>query len=199
MPHIDYYFATLSPYTYLAGKRFEALADKHGATVTYKPLDVIALFGRTGGTPPKDRHINRVEYRAQELVRQAKKYDMPFKLKPAHWPTNAAPSSYAIIAAQNAGGGDLGTLVHAILRAVWAEDKDIAQDDVIKSCLSEAGFDPTLADSGLLSGAETYAANLEEAVDKGVFGAPFYIVDGDQRFWGQDKLEDLDLHLSGTL
>ena len=199
MAHIDYYFATLSPYTYLAGKRFEALAAAHGATVTYKPVDVIALFGRTGGTPPKDRHINRIEYRAQELVRQAKKHDLPFNLKPAHWPTNAAPSSYAIIAAQNAGGGDLGTLVHAVLRAVWAEEKDIAQDDVIKACLSEAGFNPSLADSGLLSGAETYAANLEEAVDKGVFGAPFYIVDGDQRFWGQDKLEDLDLHLSGKL
>ena len=199
MAHIDYYFATLSPYTYLAGTRFEALAQKHGATVTYKPVDVIALFGRTGGTPPKDRHINRIEYRAQELVRQAKKHDMPFNLKPAYWPTNAAPSSYAIIAAQNAGGGDLGALVHSILRAVWAEEKDIAQDDVIKASLSEAGFDPALADSGLLSGAETYAANLEEAVDKGVFGAPFYIVDGDQRFWGQDKLEDLDLHLSGKL
>ncbi|MEM8655953.1 MAG: 2-hydroxychromene-2-carboxylate isomerase [Pseudomonadota bacterium] len=199
MPHIDYYFATLSPYTYLAGTRFEDLAQTHGATVIYKPLDVIALFGRTGGTPPKDRHINRIDYRAQELVRQARKHDMPFNLKPAHWPTNAAPSSYAIIAAQNAGGGDLGALVHAILRAVWAEDKDIAQDDVIKACLAEAGFDPSLADSGLLSGAETYVANLEEAVDKGVFGAPFYIVDGDQRFWGQDKLDDLDLHLSGKL
>ncbi|MEO0669483.1 MAG: 2-hydroxychromene-2-carboxylate isomerase [Pseudomonadota bacterium] len=199
MAHIDYYFATLSPYTYLAGKRFEAVADKHGATVTYKPLDVIALFGRTGGTPPKDRHPNRIEYRAQELVRQAKKNELPFNIKPAHWPTNAAPSSYAIIAAQNAGGGDLGTLVHAVLRAVWAEDKDIAQDDVVRACLTEAGFDPDLADSGLLSGAETYAANLEEAVNVGVFGAPFYIVDGDQRFWGQDKIEDLDAHLAGDL
>ena len=199
MAHIDYYFATLSPYTYLAGKRFEAVAEKHGATVTYKPLDVIALFGRTGGTPPKDRHPNRIEYRAQELVRQARKHGLPFNIKPAHWPTNAAPSSYAIIAAQNAGGGDLGTLVHAVLRAVWSEDKDIAQDDVVRACLTEAGFDPALADSGLLSGAETYAANLEEAVNVGVFGAPFYIVDGDQRFWGQDKIEDLDAHLAGDL
>ncbi len=199
MAHIDYYFATLSPYTYLAGNRFEEVAQKHGATVTYKPLDVITLFGRTGGTPPKDRHPNRQEYRAQELVRQAKKHGLPFNLKPAHWPTNAAPSSYAIIAAQSAGGGDLGKLVHSILRAVWAEDKDIAQDDVVKACLTEAGFDPSLADSGLLSGAETYAANLEEAVNAGVFGAPFYIVDGDQRFWGQDKIEDLDLLLSGQL
>lgn len=199
MPHIDYYFATLSPYTYLAGSRFEDVVAKHGASVTYKPLDIMGLFSRTGGTAPKDRHINRVEYRVQELVRQAKKYDMPFNIKPAHWPTNAAPSSYAIIAAQNAGGGDLGKLVQAILRSVWADEKDIAQDDVIKACLSEAGFDPALSDSGLLAGAETYAANLEEAIDKGAFGAPFYIVDNDQRFWGQDKIDDLDALLAGDL
>ena len=68
---------------------------------------------------------------------------------------------------------------------------------MVKACLSEAGFDPSLAESGLLSGAETYAANLEEAVNAGVFGAPFYIVDGDQRFWGQDKIGDLDAHLTG--
>ena len=117
--------------------------------------------------------------------------------KPTYWPPNPAPSSYAIIAAQNAGGGDLGALVHGILRAVWAEEKDIAQDDVVRACLSDAGFDPSLADSGLLSGAETYAANLEEAVKVGVFGAPFYIVDGDQRFWGQDKLVELEWALSG--
>lgn len=199
MPHIDYYFATLSPYTYLAGTRFEEIAAKHGATVTYKPLDIMALFSRTGGTPPKDRHPNRIEYRAQELPRQAAMLGMPLNLKPAHWPTNAAPSSYAIIAAQEAGGGDLGALVHSVLRAVWAEEKDIAQDDVVKACLESAGFDPSLADSGLLSGAETYARNLEEAVDRGAFGAPFYIVDSGQRFWGQDKLNELDLHLSGKI
>jgi len=199
MPHIDYFFSTLSPYTYLAGTRFEEVAAKHGATVTYKPMDIVSLFGRTGGTPPKDRHPNRQAHRAQELVRQAKKYDMPFNLKPMFWPTNPAPSSYAIIAAQAAGGGDLGKLVHAFLRSVWADEKDIAQDDVIRACLSEAGFDPALADSGLLSGAETYGANLEEAVDNGVFGAPFYIADSGERFWGQDKIEDLDLHLSGKL
>ena len=199
MAHIDYYFATLSPYTYLAGTRFEEVAAKHGATVTYKPLDIMALFSRTGGTPPKDRHPNRVEYRAQELPRQAKKLGMAFNLKPAHWPTNGAPSSYAFIAAQNAGGGDLGKLMHAICRAVWAEDKDIAQDAVVRTCLEEAGFDPGLADSGLLVGAETYAANLEEAVERGVFGSPFYITDSGQRFWGQDRIDDLDAHLSGTL
>ena len=113
------------------------------------------------------------------------------------WPTNAAPSSYALIAAQSAGGGDLAGLLQAISRACWAEEKDIAQDDVIKTCLSDACFDPGLADSGLLAGAETYAANLEQAVDRGVFGAPFYVTSDGAHFWGQDRLDDLDWHLAG--
>ncbi|WGW04805.1 2-hydroxychromene-2-carboxylate isomerase [Tropicibacter oceani] len=199
MAHIDYFFTTLSPYAYLAGTQMEEIAARHGATITYKPLDVIALFGRTGGTPPAQRHPNRQAYRLQELTRQAKKRGMAFNLKPAHWPTNMAPSSYAVIAAQNAGGGDLGALCHGLLRACWAENKDIADDAVIKACLADAGFDPKLADSGLLEGAETYARNLEEAVDKGAFGAPFYVVDTGQNFWGQDRLDDLDQHLAGHL
>lgn len=199
MAHIDYFFSTLSPFTYLAGTRLEDIAGKHGATISYKPMDIMALFGRTGGMPPKDRHPSRQEYRAQELPRQAKKLGLPLNLHPRHWPTNPAPSSYAIIAAGAAGGGDLGALAHGFTRAVWAEEKDIADDDVIRGCLEAAGFDPGLADSGLLSGAETYAANLEEAVKAGVFGAPFYVVDTGQRFWGQDRLEDLDLHLAGRL
>ena len=196
MPHVDYYFSTLSPYTYLAGQRFEDVLVGHSASVNYKPLDIISLLNRTGGILPKDRHINRIEYREQELVRQAEKFDLPFNINPAFWPTNAAPSSYAIIAAQNAGDGNLGMLVFSILRAVWAEEKDISQDDVIQASLREAGFDPALSESGLLVGAETYAANLEEAIDKGVFGSPFYIVEDNQRFWGQDKIEDLNQHLS---
>lgn len=198
MAQIDYFFATLSPYCYLAGLRLEEVAAKHGATINYKPFDLIQGFARTGGVLPKDRHISRIEYRAQELPRQAKKVGMPFNLTPAHWPTNGAPAAYAFIAAQNAGGGDLGLLAHSITRAVWAEEKDIAQDDVVRECLTGAGFDANLADTGLLEGAETYAANLEEAVERGVFGAPFYFV-GDQRFWGQDKIADLDAVLSGDL
>ncbi len=196
MADIDYFFATLSPYSYLAGSGLEEVAAKHGATIAYKPLDIMALFGRTGGTAPKDRHISRIEYRAQDLVRRAKKLEMPFNLKPAHWPTNMAPSSYAVIAAAQDGSGDVGKLCQLLLRACWAEERDIADDAVIRECLQNAGFDPGLADSGLLVGAETYAANLEEAVERGVFGAPFYVTQDGQRFWGQDRLTDLDSHLA---
>lgn len=199
MAHIDYFFSTLSPYAYIAGTRLEALTRKHNATITYKPLDILGLFARTGGVPPMERPISRQEYRAQELIRQARKNDKPFNLKPQHWPTNGAPASYAFIAAQKAGGGDLGLLAHSFVRSVWADEKDIAEEEVIRLCLQEAGFDPALADSGLLAGAEEYAANLDEAVSRGVFGVPFYITEDDQRFWGQDRLEDLDAYLSGTL
>ena len=199
MPHIDYFFATISPFTYLGGTRLEEIAKRHGATITYKPLDIMALFNRTGGTPPKDRHPNRQAYRLQELRRQSAKTGLALNLKPAHWPTNGAPAAYAIIAAQNAGGGDLGKLVHAITTNVWALEKDIAEDSVIRACLADAGFDPDLADKGLFTGADTYEANLEEAVNRGVFGAPFYVTDSGECFWGQDRLEDLDLHLSGKI
>ena len=70
---------------------------------------------------------------------------------------------------------------------------------MIRACLAGAGFDPALADRGMLAGAETYMANLENAVGRGVFGVPFFITDGDERFWGQDRLDDLDAHLAGRL
>jgi 2-hydroxychromene-2-carboxylate isomerase len=199
MPHIDYYFATISPFTYLAGTRLEEIASRHGATVTYKPLDILALFARTGGTAPAQRHESRKVMRLQELRRQSAKTGLPLTPQPAHWPTNPAPASYAVIAAQAAGGGDTGALVHGICHACWAEEKDIAQDAVIRDCLSAAGFDPDLAEKGLWSGAETYERNLEDAVNAGAFGAPFYITDSDERFFGQDRLVDLDLFLAGKL
>jgi 2-hydroxychromene-2-carboxylate isomerase len=196
MPHIDYYFTTLSPWSYLAGQRMEDIARRHGASVTYKPVDIGQVFARTGGTLPKDRHPSRMAYRAQELPRWAAHLGMPFNLHPAHWPTNGAPAAYAIIAAQAAGGGDLAGLVHAITRAVWAEDKNIAEDAVIREALSANGFDPSLADKGLFTGAETYARNTEDAVAAGAFGSPFYITDDGEKFWGQDRLDFLDRHLA---
>jgi len=196
MAHIDYYLGTISPWCYLAGDRLEGIAARHGATVTYKPLDLLQLFDRTGGVRPAQRHASRMEYRAQELPRWAAHLGMALNLRPAFWPVNMAPSSYAIIAAQ-AQGGDVGPLVQAFLRAVWAEERDISDDTVIRDILQAQGFNPSLADTGLFVGAETYGRNLEEAVAAGAFGAPFYIVrETGERFWGQDRLDFLDRHLA---
>ena len=197
MAQIDYYLGTISPWCYLAGDRLEQIAAKHGATITYRPLDLLQLFDRTGGVRPADRHPSRNEYRAQELPRWADHLGMAFNMKPAHWPVNMAPSSYAVIAAQGAGGGDLGGLVQGFLRAVWAEDRDISDDGVIRDVLGAHDFDPALADKGLFIGAEEYGRNLERAVEAGAFGAPFYVVrESGQRFRGQDRLDFLERHLA---
>ncbi len=198
--HVDYYFATISPYTYLAGTRPGEVAARHGATIAYKPLSIMDLFARTGGTPPGERHENRQAWRLQEMRRAAAKRDMPLNLKPAYWPANPAPSSYAIIAAASArgggGSGDVGALVAGLTRACWAQERDIADEAVIADCLEDAGFDRALTDRGMMEGADVYARNLEEAVRAGAFGAPFFVTDDDERFWGQDRIEDLDAHLA---
>jgi 2-hydroxychromene-2-carboxylate isomerase len=200
MAHIDYYFSLLSGFAYMAGDRLEKIAATHGATISYKPYDISALFDRLGSQKPADRPEGRKVYRTQELTRLSKKTGLPLKLNAKFWPTNAAPASYAIIAAAQAGGGDVPALIAALNRAMWVDDQDIADDAVITAALKGAGFDPMLSMSGMLKGAETYTRNLEDAFVAGVFGSPFYIVrDTDERFWGQSSLEDLDLHLAGKL
>ncbi|MEO7381798.1 MAG: 2-hydroxychromene-2-carboxylate isomerase [Paracoccaceae bacterium] len=198
MVQIDYFFATISPFVYLAGDRLEAIAARNGASIRYIPINAPALFPRTGGQILADRHESRKEYRLQELRRWSKRLGMKLDMKPAYFPANPAPSSYAIISAARAGGGDLAGLVQAFPRAVWAEGRNIAEDEVVKEILAAHGFDPEVADKGMMTAADTYTSNLEEAVRCGVFGVPFYIV-GEERFWGQDRLDDLDLHLAGKL
>lgn len=196
MTSIDYFTFPLSPFAYLAGTRLEEIAARHGASVTYRPFALLAVFAQTGTLPPGERHPSRQKYRLQDLARVARFNGLPINLRPRHWPTNPVPAAAALIAAQAAGGGDLGGLAHAIGRACWAEDRDIAEDAVIRDLLSTHGFDPALADRGLVSGAETYERNTQAALDAGVFGAPTYVV-GEELFWGQDRLPHLDAHLAG--
>lgn len=194
MTQIDYYLNPISPWVHLAGQRPAQIAHAAGLVLRYKPVDPQALFARTGGTNLADRHDSRKAYRLQELERWAKRLDVPLTLNPAFFPTNSAPASYAIIAAQEAGGGDMAALVTGLTRACWEENRNIAEDEVIRACLSAAGFDPALSFTGMLQGAEIYPRNLEEAVAQGVFGVPSFKL-GDALFWGQDRLDFLAAHL----
>lgn len=196
MAQIDYFLTVMSPWCYLAGDRLEAIAARQGATIRYVALDGPALFPRTGGQVLAERHESRKAYRLQELARWSKRLGMKLDLQPMFFPVNPAPASYAIIAAEAAGGGDLGGLVRAFPRAVWAEGRNIAEDEVVKAILAENGFDPAVADRGMFMAADVYMRNLDEAVARGVFGLPFYIV-GEERFWGQDRLDFLEEHLAG--
>ncbi|MEM7058706.1 MAG: 2-hydroxychromene-2-carboxylate isomerase [Pseudomonadota bacterium] len=193
MAKIDYFFSLLSPFTYLAGMGLEKVAAKHGAEIIYRPTDIMAVFAETGGVPVPQRHPFRQEYRLQELKRLSARAGLSLNIKPLHWPTDAAPASCAVIAVA-AQGGDAGTLAHAFLRAVWAEDRDIADPGVVADVLSAHGYDAAAMADALAAAETEFAANKDLALANGVFGAPFYVVDG-ERFWGQDRLDMLDWHL----
>jgi 2-hydroxychromene-2-carboxylate isomerase len=197
MATIDYYWFPISPFTYLAGTRLEEIAAKHGARIVYRPVQLFRIFAETGTPQVKDRHPSRQKYRLADIARVAAMNGMPINMTPAFWPANPVPASIALIAAQEAGGGDLARLAHSFVRACWAEDRDVSEDSVVRECLAAAGFAPDLADRAMLTGAETLERNTDEALRRGVFGAPSYAV-GDEIFWGQDRLAHLDAHLAGT-
>lgn len=197
MARIDYYLSLMSPFTYLAGLRLERLAERQGAEIAYKPMDILEVFTATGGVPLGKRSPARLAYREQELKRIAKRTGLPFNLHPAHFPADPTLAACTVIAAAARTGEDetdTGALAHALLRAVWAEEKNLSNPDTVRGVVADLGLDP-----GLVAEApdhrETYRANTAEAIEQGVFGSPFYIVEG-EKFWGQDRLDDLEAHLA---
>ncbi|MEM8787402.1 MAG: 2-hydroxychromene-2-carboxylate isomerase [Pseudomonadota bacterium] len=195
MATIDYYFTPLSPFTYLAGQRLEEIAGRAGVAIAYKPFNLAEVGKHTGFVPLPDRPQARKDYRLAELRRISAHVGLPINLQPAHWPTNPVPASVAVIHAAGAGAGDVGAFVHGLMRATWAENKDIAQADVIRAVLEDTGFDPALADADMLGGVEKLERNSQDALEAGVFGSPTYVLAGEV-FWGQDRLEYLDRALS---
>lgn len=200
MPVIDYYFSVLSPYAYLAGDRLERIARAHGALIRYKPVNLMKVFEVTGGVPVKARHVSRQEYRLQDMARRARRAGLAMHLVPKYWPCDPTLADCALIAAQEAETeglalhGDVGRAARAMMAALWAEQKDPTDVAVVAGALAAGGFSPAALAGGAKAG-EIYAKNTEEAVRRGVFGAPFYIL-GDEKFWGQDRLEDLDVALA---
>ena len=142
MADIDYYVFPLSVFSYLAGLGLEEIAARQGATVTYKPVQLMRMMAEVGTPTVAERHVSKQKYRLQDIARVARARGLPVNLQPRHFPTNPVPASAAIIAAQEQGDGDLGRLVHGFLRAVWAEERDIAEDEVVRDVLRAVGLRP---------------------------------------------------------
>ena len=193
---IDYYDAMSSPWTYLGHRRFEALARRHGLTIRHKPMDLLKVWSVSGGLPLKQRALQRQAYRHSELKRWSEILQVPCKLEPAFHPVADRRACYMVIAAMRQ-GLDWSKLTHAILRAVWVEDRNIADHPTLAAIADECGLDGT----SLLAATEDkavkieYETNTEEAIRIGVFGAPTYVYEG-ELFWGQDRLLMLDWRLT---
>ncbi len=189
---IDYYLSLISPFSYLGSTRLEEIARKHRAEVRVLPVNYGVIFPKTGGLPVAKRAPERQAYRFVELERWRDYLDMPLNLKPKFFPAPEQLAACLVIAAGKTGGDPL-RLAHAILRAVWAEERDIADNGTLQAIARETGHhDLNLMAAALDPDTRTaYEAQTEEALSRGVFGAPTYVVDG-ELFWGQDRLDFVD-------
>jgi 2-hydroxychromene-2-carboxylate isomerase len=167
-----------------------------------KPYDFQDVVPRTGGVPLRTRPEPRRTYHALELDRWRKYLGMPLNLTPRHYPADGLPlgwnkpAGWMVIAAQER-GLDAPLLSHALLRALWAEERDTA-DPAVRIAVAEENGLPGKA----LQTAETservqslYKEYSKEAEALGVFGAPTYVL-GTERFWGQDRLGFVDRALA---
>ena len=124
--HVDYYVSLNSPWTFLGSKRFEVMAKKHGADVTIWPVDFGSVFSVSGGLPLPKRAPQRQVYRMMELKRWREHVGIPeMKLEPRFFPCNELPAAKCVIALREQGrGADAIKLAHAVLSALWTEDKN---------------------------------------------------------------------------
>ena len=198
MIEVSCFYSLSSPWAYFAGPRMVDIARRHHASLILKPYDFQAVVTQTGGVPLRTRPPARRTYHALELDRWRKYLGMPMNLAPKYYPElitdadwNKRPG-WMVIAAQEQ-GLDAACLSHALLRALWAEERDTAQPEVRIAVADENGLDGKALHAAETSPAvqALYRQYSDEAVAQGVFGAPICVLDG-ERFWGQDRLDFLD-------
>jgi len=188
---IDYYFWTSSDWAYFGNPRLKAMAEKHGLTVNYFPVDLATVYARTGGIKLALRSQERKSYRLEEMRRFSKLLQMPVITRPTYPIINNDWSSRVIVAAKSE-GIHVHDLTHAIMGARWAEDKDIEDKRVLVDIMSGLGLnaDALWEIAERDETGKTYELYTEQAIARGVFGSPFYFF-GEESFWGQDRLEHL--------
>lgn len=186
---VTVYYALTSPWTYLAWQRFRALVERVGARPDWRPIRVLEVFKVSGGLPLAERPRQRQAYRLMELRRWRAHLGVPLNLEPRFFPVDDRQAA-AMVIALGARSGDMAALSEAFLRAVWAEERDLADPATLAAIAGEQGLDA----EHLLAAAQdpavgaAYQANTDAAIAAGVFGVPTFAI-GEELFWGQDRLD----------
>ena len=189
MAVVEYFFTLVSPWTFLGDAAFRGIAQKHGATIRHVPVNMGRVFQATGGLPSAKRSDARKALRMQELKRWRAYRDVPINLEPAHFPVSDQLAAGIVIAAQQT-GADVAELCHAFMRAVWIEERDISDTETAIAITNACDLDGKLLSAAASNPSVNaiWERNTDDAIARGVMGAPFYIID-EHTLWGQDRLE----------
>ncbi|MFD2206065.1 2-hydroxychromene-2-carboxylate isomerase [Kiloniella antarctica] len=195
MKTIDYYYSTRSNFTYLGADRLNILAQKYNRKIVHRPILLSVTMPAIGGQSFDTRPTMLRNYAMNDALRCAEYLQIPLLREPIHHDGPVELPSGIVIAAQRAkkrgDDGDLDLLSLKVVEALWRDDRDIADEDVIFELCETAGYNDikALISEALSPGVQAELdRNCREAIMRGVIGAPTYFVDG-ENFYGQDRLE----------
>ena len=185
---VDFYFDVGSPAAYLAWTQLPAIAQATGARIDYKPMLLGGVFQATGNHSPTTVPA-KGDYMMADLGRYARRYGIPFRTNPC-FPINTLTLMRAATAVQMREPARFSGFVDAVYQAIWADAKNMNDPQLVGEVLRAAGFDPAamVAQAAEPEVKDRLKAVTQDAVARGVFGAPSFIVDG-ILYWGQDRLD----------
>jgi 2-hydroxychromene-2-carboxylate isomerase len=195
-PTIEYYFSFISLWSYIGSLVFQDIVKRQEAEVVFKPVNLLSVFAAGGGKPVKERPQQRQAYRLVEMQRWRDIRGIPLVLHPRFYPADPSLGHRMLLAAIE-DGSDVTAFVHAGLKAVWADELDIADPATLVDLANRSGLggESMLARAADADLARQEEALTQEAIDRQLFGAPYYFY-RNEPFWGQDRLEMLDQAIS---
>ena len=184
---VEFFFDVGSSYSYIAYKALPKFAATHDAEIVWRPMLLGGVFKATGNHSPAEIPA-KMRWLGQDLQRWARRYGVPFAQNP-YFPINTLTLMRGVVGMQMR-GPDFPKYLETIFHAMWGEPRNLGQPEELAAVLRAAGFDAE-AFQALVNDAavkEQLKRNTEEAVTRGVFGAPSFFV-GEEMFWGQDRLD----------
>ncbi|MBK6863735.1 MAG: 2-hydroxychromene-2-carboxylate isomerase [Ideonella sp.] len=184
---VEFFFDVGSPTTYLAYTQLPALADACGASIAWRPMLLGGVFKATGNASPVTVPA-KGRWMLGDLQRWAHHYGVPLVFNP-HFPVNTLALMRGAVGMQMREPASFGRYLELMFGAMWRAPRNLGDASTLAEVLREGGFDPERV-AALAADPEVKArliAHTEEAVARGVFGAPTFFV-GEQMFFGQDRL-----------
>ena len=193
---LEFYFDYGSPYSYLADTQVEAIAQRAGATLVRKPMLLGGVFKATGNHSPAELP-QKSAWSAFDMPMWARHYGVPFQRNP-FFPVNTLALMRGAAAAQIDGSFD--RYHPAVFKAMWVEGRNLNDIKEVASVLASAGLDAAKFGTRIQDQdvKDRLKATTQEAVARGVFGAPTCFVDK-MMFFGNDRLPFVELALKEEL